>query len=202
MDKGLYVLLGVVITLVVTILKEWIISFIKNKKEKDYISIQLIFKLDSFTSECANVVNDDGRYMGQRDADGYLRAQVDKPIFEIEKVPGDWKSLDASMIYDIHKFGIQKVNSDNKIRGVYDYAASPPDFDEYFEERQYQYSLLGKESDRLATRLRKESGMPAREWGEFSPLDLMNKALHDIEVKRQDRAERHKKMLSELSLTN
>lgn len=202
MDKGGYVLLGVVLTLIVTIIKEWRMDSIKKKREKDYISIQLIFMLDSFTSACASVVNDDGWYMGQRDEHGYLNPQVEQPNFQIEKILGDWKSLDAPLTYDIHKLGIQKIDADDAIKGVAEYAASPPDFDEYFEERQYQYSLLGKESNRLATKLRQDSGMPQREWGEWSPLEIINTSLNNIEKRRKRAAELYEKTMAEFPISN
>lgn len=202
MEKGGFVLLGVVLTLIVTLLKEWRMDSIKKKRERDFISIHLIFMLDNFTFACANVVNDDGFYMGQRDKNGHLKAQVAQPDVETEKIPGDWKSLDAPMIYDIHKLGIQKINADDKIKGSYDYVANPPDYDEYFEERQYQYCLLGKESDRLATKLRQESGMPPREWGEFNPIDVISNVFDDIEDRRRLVAERHKAIYSELLKVN
>lgn len=45
-DKGGAVLLGVVITLVVTILKEVITAFMKRKAERAHVTVQLVLLLD------------------------------------------------------------------------------------------------------------------------------------------------------------
>jgi len=66
--------------------------------------------------------------------------------------------------------------------------AEPPDFDDYFEERQLQYAALGLEAAAISTSLRELAELPERSIAHWDPLAWMNGRKNEIEAIRADRA--------------
>ena len=201
MDKAaIYGLIGVVLGVFLTVVKEWWFQSRKNKKEAEYLSIHIICMLDRYVAGCAEVVGDDGLFMGQPDARGYSRIQVALPKFQPDEVKVEWKSLPASLMYEILAFPNKVEVANNRIDGAFEYSASPPDYDEGFEERQFQYAELGIQAAALAEKLRKRAKLPAKSIDEWDPVRYMSEERQKIFAIREDQAARNALMLAELSL--
>jgi len=183
-DKGGAVLLGVVITLIVTILKEVITAFMKRKAERAHVTVQLVLLLDQFASECASVAGDDGTWLGQRDRDGRLSTQVDEPKLDYSGIKGEWKSLWPNLIYQVHDLALQQTYADKTIKNDFD-ECSPPDEDLPFQTRQYEYARLGLKAYAIASDLRDKAGLPQRTWNSWNPISYLKETIQRIDESRQ-----------------
>ena len=67
MTSAFFALLSVVVGGLMTIAKDWWFEHKKNKKNLEYLSIQIITELDKFINECYDVVMDDGLFQGGYD---------------------------------------------------------------------------------------------------------------------------------------
>ena len=200
MDKAFIALIGVVLGVLLSIFKDWLLQRGKTKKEYEYLTIRVACMLDRFISGCVDVVNDDGTSFGQYDADGYAQIQVTPPIFNPNELDVEWKSLPPTLMYEILNFPNRIEEANQAISSAFDYAASPPGYDEGFEERQFQYSQLGIYASKLATKLRNFSKLPAYEASEnWDPNKIMNDKLEQIRSLQDMRAKAHAESMKQLN---
>ncbi|WP_406662954.1 hypothetical protein [Gallaecimonas sp. GXIMD1310] len=195
MDKAIFGLLGVALGVFLTVAKEWWFQSRKNKKDAEYLSIQVISMLDRFVSGCSAVVDDDGLCHGQPDQDGYHRIQVKTPSFEPEAAKVEWKSLPANLMYEVLTFPNKVEIANNTISAIFEYGTTPPDYVEGFEERQYLYAELGLEAAELASKLRAYSGLPMRQKNEWNSVAFIKERRESIANQRQEHAKQHEAML-------
>ncbi|MEQ5837783.1 hypothetical protein [Marinobacter sp. NFXS9] len=199
MDKAIYGLVGVVLGVFLTVAKEWWFQHRKNKKDAQYLSIQVISMLDRYVAGCVEVVGDDGLYHGEPDEEGYSSIQVEVPKFAPEAAAVEWKSLPAELMYEILTFPNNIEVANNRISAAFEYAASPPDYSEGFEERQLQYSELGIEADNLASKLRQHSDLPKKPKRDWNPIEYMKNRKAEILKNRAEREKRQKALMDKLS---
>ncbi|MDY4348901.1 hypothetical protein [Pectobacterium brasiliense] len=74
------------VPLLFNLVKEMVFDLRKIKAERIYISVQLVFLLDKFVSECAEVSWDRGfdETYQEPGSPEYLKTQVEPPIFRHE----------------------------------------------------------------------------------------------------------------------
>ena len=147
MDKATYGLIGVIVGVGITIIKEWWFQNQKNKKDIEFLSIKITCMLDRFYGGCIEVVCDDGLFHGQRNQDDCREVQVSTPKFSPESADVECKALPASLMYEILSFSSDIEIANAKISGAFEHAAFPPDY----EEREYQYSLLALKTANIAS---------------------------------------------------
>ena len=63
----------------------------------------------------------------------------------------------------------------------------PPDFEEFYEERQYRYACLGSDAITLTQELRTAYRIPPQELGDWDPADYLSEQKTKIENFRADR---------------
>ena len=202
MDKAAYVLIGVVLGVLLNTVKEWWFQRRKSRKDLEYLTIRVACLLDTFVNSCADVVADDGLSYGQPDPDGCRSIQVVAPSFDPLAIDVEWKSLPANLMYEVLNFPNLIENANHKISGAFEYAASPPDYEEGFEERQLQYSNLGIKAHDLSKMLRKAGGLPSLEkptHEEWNPVQFMVGKLAEIHDFQEQRAARHKELMESLN---
>ncbi len=195
MESALYGLIGVVLGFALTWLKDLYSQRTKNKKDAEYLCIQVTSMLDRFISACLNVVCDDG----QPDETGYYRTQVATPVLEPEKLEVNWKSLSTDLLYEVLSFPLQIENAEASIHSTFEFVASPPEYSEVFEERKFQYAKLGIKASKLAGRLRQYSRLPEKEIEDWDPTQRMHQMIKEVEELRKTRNQQQEKMLQELS---
>jgi hypothetical protein len=172
MDKAIFGLIGVVLGVLLTVAKEWWFQSRKNRKDAEYLSIQIVCMLDRYVAGCAEVVGDNGLYHGQPDRDGNSKIQISAPKFEPELAKVEWKSLPANLMYEVLTFPNNIEVANNMVSAAFEHA-SPPDYDGGFEERQYQYAELGIAADALAAKLRIYANLPARQTDKWDSVKYM-----------------------------
>lgn len=191
MEKATIGLLGIALGVLLTLAKDWWLQSRKNKKEAEYLSIQIVCMLDRYVAGCAAVVGDNGLCHGQPDKEGYSHIQVANPKFTPDAERVEWKSLPANLMYEILAMPNRIEVANNRIDGAFEYSATPPDFAEGFEERQFQYAKLGIEANDLADKLRKHANLPLKHIEDWDPVVYMRERLHDILTHRKEREDRH-----------
>lgn len=123
----------------------------KLAQDRLFIATELVFLLEEFAEICANVANDNG-YVNQ---DALTVPAIKTPDLDYSIIQGDWRALTGRLMYQVRELAVIKSEADRTIREA-DYYG--PDFDEFFCERQAQYTRLGLKSVILAKRLRKFVG--------------------------------------------
>lgn len=196
--SSIFGLLGVALGAFLAIFKDVLFKRSERKRNANYLAIRVVSLLDEFINGCVAVIFDDGTYHGQRDEDGYRRAQVSTPEIAPLNLDVDWKSIQPILMYEILSLPNLKSEADIQISGSSEYSASPPDFEEFFEERQSQYSELGLKAIKLATKLRKQHSIPENTYKNFSPAEEMIKCKSEVLHIRSQRAEYQAKMFKGL----
>lgn len=154
MESAIFGLVGVALGALLTVAKEWWFQSRKTKKDAEYLAIQVSCELERYVSRCAEVVGDDGLCDGQTDENGCHSIQVEAPTFDPKLFGVEWKSLPVNLMYEVLDFPFQGEIANRHVAAAFEYAASPPDFSEGFEERQFQYAVLGIAASQLVTKLR------------------------------------------------
>ncbi|HEY5602796.1 MAG TPA: hypothetical protein VIM41_06780 [Gammaproteobacteria bacterium] len=202
MDKTAYVLVGVVLGVLLNAVKEWWFQKGKNKKELEYLAIRISCILDTFVNGCADVVADDGLCCGQPDQDGCRSIQTKTPSFDPLSVEVEWKTLPADIMYEVLSFPNLIEAANHKISGAFEYAASPPDYEEGFEERQLQYATLGLKAHSLASKLRSIGHLPPQSTPapeEWNPVLFMKDEVDKIETLQEERNARNKALMQSIN---
>ena len=201
MDKTAYVLIGVVLGVLLNAVKEWWFQRRTRKKELEYLAIRISCLLDTFVNGCADVVADDGLCYGQTDKDGCRSIQIETPHFDPLAVEVEWKSLPAEIMYEVLSFPNQIEAANHKISGAFEYAASPPDYEEGFEERQLQYARLGLKAHDIAAKLRSSGNLPPQSVSdpdEWNPVQFMREKINEIEKAQKERMARNHAFIQSL----
>ncbi|EOV1642457.1 TPA: hypothetical protein ACVH97_002159 [Yersinia enterocolitica] len=126
--------------------KEVIFDRRKIQAERAYISVQLIFILDKFVSECAEVSWDRGfdEIYQEPDSPEYLKIQVEPPVFDMSTVKGEYKYLEPTLIYRLQSIDIELLKVKQKIREMTDNPNFGPEFmDRYILLRRELYADIG-----------------------------------------------------------
>ena len=135
MESAVFGLIGVLVGAILTGVREWWFQNRKNKKDAEYLAIQVSCQLERFIAGCAGVAGDDGLCEGQTDKDGYSSTQVESPTLALNDLKVEWKVLPADLMYSILQFPYKAELVAQKTMYEFNHA-SPPDYSEAFEERQ------------------------------------------------------------------
>lgn len=187
LTPAIFGLAGVLLGSASATLKEWWFSRRNDKRDARYLAVQVVGQLDRYVFACSEVVVDNGLCRGQRDEHGYRRAQIATPTFSPDSLKVEWRSIPPDLMYAILDLPYKAEVAGHIIEGASE-NADPPDFDDYFEERQLQYAVLGLEAAALAKRLRAEAVLPKRSIAHWDPIAWMNGRKNEIEAIRADRA--------------
>ncbi|HEY8084510.1 MAG TPA: hypothetical protein VIE69_02775 [Methylophilaceae bacterium] len=184
MEAAIFGLIGVALGSLLSIFKDWLFQRTKNRKDAEYLSIRVSCTLEEYVARCAEVVADDGLYHGQPDENGYSYTQVLPPRFEPESLTVEWKSLPANLMYEILDFPYKAEVASQYVASAFENAI-PPDFDEGFEERQFQFASLGITASKLAAKLRDYVELPSRNSIDWNPISFMEERKSAIELRRK-----------------
>ena len=165
----------------------WIRDVWKGKRQARYLAIRVVCLLNEFLDECTNVVSDDGLSSGQRNADGCREPQVSQPKSLVLPSDVDWRSIDHGLMYEILAIP-SRVERDNRFISFEIEHSFPPDYAEFFEERQYRYACLGLDVSAISQKLRLAFGIPEQETGEWNPVEYLREVKGKIEDYREGRA--------------
>lgn len=141
-------------------LTHWLTQRREKKKSDDntrrnryFIATELVFLLEQFAEGCASVATDKGFENQQR----VTVPSTTLPQLSYSAVTGDWRALPVRLMYKLRELPVLQSESDRTIDAV-DFIG--PDYDEFFEARQYEYTRLGLKAIILSRHLRKLAGFP------------------------------------------
>lgn len=179
MQEAWFGLLGVVIGASIPVAIDWWKSRIFRLEEARYLGIRVVCVLDAYIEKCLSVVYD----TGHPNADGYLETQIktpDSPIFSDEI---NWKSINHDIAYEVLSFSNDIQSANQTIAFTAD-NADPPDYEEWFEERVFQYAKLGLKAHEMTTKLRKIYSIPQRVYDGYDPISELRQELRVIQDRR------------------
>lgn len=178
---------GVVLGATLTFLREFWRDNRDQKKKSEYLAIRAVCILERFIDGCVSVALDDG----ERNEQHCLRTTTSRPGLDFEELDVEWQALPFDLMYEILNFPSDLEQASGKIDSVAEYVAFPPDYEEVFEERQFQYSSLGLKANDLTVRLRAKYGMPKKVYEHWDPIARIEKVKRDIEATRLEREKKH-----------
>lgn len=143
---------AVMLTHKFTLRRERSASEDKQNRERYFIATELVFMLEQFAENCASVARDNGSEHEHAFAPSHPLPELDYAA-----VTGDWRTLPVRLMYQLRELPVLKSESDRTIASA-DFIG--PEYDEFFEARQYEYTRLGLKAVILARRLRKLTGFP------------------------------------------
>lgn len=198
MTEAVFGLIGVLIGVFSTWGQSWWSERRSTSRAAHYLAVRVVCVLDQYVERCAEVVSDDGLSFGQRNPDGCLEPQVPLPGPPMFPDDVDWKNISHDLMYRMLSMPADVEAADKGIDFVWNVVASPPDYDEFFEERNYQYGRIGLKASALANELREAYRIPQRELGDWNPLEKLSEAIKEAEETRQKRADSMATLMSDL----
>jgi len=199
MSEAVFGLIGVLIGVFSTWGQSWWSERRSTGRAAHYLAVRVVCVLDQYVERCAEVVSDDGLSFGQRNPDGCLEPQVPLPGPPMFPEDVDWKSISHDLMYRLLSMSADVEGADKGIAFVWNAIACPPDYDEFFEERSYQYGRIGLKASAFADELRKNYRIPQRERGNWNPLEKLSEAIKEVEEVRQKRADSTATLMSNLN---
>lgn len=186
-SDAVFGLLGVFTGALLTTSKDIWRHFAGQKRTARYLAIRVVCVLDQYVEKCVEVVLDDGLCYGQRDQNGYLAPQVSLPPAPEFPDDLDWKTIDHALAYEILSIPNEIAAAEGAISFAWD-VASPPDFDEAFEERVLRYASIGLKAHGITALLRKRYDLPAQDLGGWNPAERLAEEKTKVEKRNADRA--------------
>ncbi|WP_269791678.1 hypothetical protein [Stenotrophomonas sp. Iso1] len=140
-------------------------------------------ELDGFIAACNEVVQDDGETNPDT---GFWEETTATPTFDPSKYDVEWRSIHEKIMFDIHDLPYQISFSNGAIRAVGEHD-SPPDFSDWFQERQYQYARLGLHCLDILERLRGSAKLvPRPKTYEWNPRQIFQDKIEAIELRKAE----------------
>ena len=151
---GLFSLVGVIVGACLTLIMEIYKDKRNRKRDTNYLVVRVICTFDQFFDGCASVVFDNCV-----DSCGESGITVSLPKLDLDSLDVNWSSIELTEMCEIFSFPSLVKTADETLKNTGEHAF---DFDEYFQERQYQYSIIALKVDSLTTKLRKAYKMPPK----------------------------------------
>ena len=120
----------------------------ERRKHGQYLAARVVCALDPLVEKCLNVTADNG-----------------------EPDDVDWKNIPHDLMYRILSIQNQIDYSERVISSVFEIDL-PPNYNQGFRERQFQYAKIGTLALDIATDLRKTFGLPFPDYDTWNPRGI------------------------------
>lgn len=145
MEKETWALLGaaaaVGIPLVFNTIKETTFEFIKIKRERRYIIVQVIFILDRYIADCEFLSRNEGIYDPETEQNEMVYTW---PKLDLNSVKGDYKYLNTDLLYRLHSIETKHTQVRNELTNIDEsFYYDAPEFTAYYNLRQNLYARHG-----------------------------------------------------------
>jgi hypothetical protein len=196
---------GIALTALVTTVGTWFVTRyqLRHQAETDkatrheeierdgrYIAVRVVCILDPFVLECCDVVADDGIW--DQESMRHTNTKTPKLAYP-EDV--DWRNVKPDLMYRILTLPNELEKADRSISAVDEHVAGPPDYEEIFEERHYQFAKLGLTAMDLARDIREAYGLVQPDYSRWDPRTTLDRAFAAEDEQRQLNAEMSQKLL-------
>lgn len=197
MTEAIFGLIGVLVGSGIS----WLQSYWINKKETDksakYLAIRLVCILDKYMEDCAHVIKDDGLCEGQRSEDGCLVPQVKVPSVPHYPEDIDWKSIDHNLMFALLSFP-SEIEDGNRVISATDDIATPPNYQEWFDERKFFYCKFGLIAYKLSNDLSDKYGIKKKKYNDWDPVKDFSNELKTVAKRRHLRIEEYKRIIKNI----
>lgn len=190
---GLTALVTTIGTILVTFVGHRLTTRKDSQDERDrhatYLAVRVSAILDPFVMAAVSVSGDKGQY----DANGELGPEATEPVLTLPD-DVDWKSIDPHLMDRI----LTLPNEIASARSTIDFmgeVTGPPDYDEWFSERRYQWAKLGLMALDLATDLRRRYRLKPRDYSRYDPRKYFEREFRAESERRREAAEAAQRLL-------
>ena len=190
MSEAVFGLAGVVVGAFLAWARESWSERVARKRRARYLAMRVLCVLDEYVIRCTEVAIDSG----QRNEDGYLQTRIALPPPPSYPPDVDWNSIDHELMYRLLSLPSRAEAASRIVAAVSD-DAFPPDYDEVYEERHFQYAKLGLAANALARGVRQTYGISSEESVDWNPIEYLERAKADVEESRRRRRERFNELV-------
>ena len=175
---GLFVaLVGGVVLWGLNWLREWLMAKWNRHTEAEVLAFSLASELDRLISECSEVV-DDPRYEDPKT--GMTEATVSTPMLTWGEHL-KWSAFPKSLHYRIRALP-NKIDIANKsCSAEAEWGDGPPDYYDYFREREFRFAWIGLEATALRFELSKTYGVEYLDRGSWEPEEQFKDKIAEVE---------------------
>ncbi|WP_019528560.1 hypothetical protein [Dasania marina] len=198
MENALFGLGGIILGAFIAIAKDWWFTRRSEKKDLEYLAIQVSCMLENFALVCEEVAFDDGLHQGLRTADGCKSIQVAAPEFDPERLDVVWQSLPSDIMYKILNLPNEIRVVNRQISDVTEHVSGPPDYEEVFEARTIEYGLLGIKVMELVSDLRKLAQLPKEGIIEHDICSTLKQQIEKTESIKAERSKRNAEFIASI----
>jgi hypothetical protein len=166
----------------------------KRKREAEYLAMRLRLVFDKLVDDCSKAVHD----QLTRDGGGFTENTEDDPTLLLP-TDGDYKALPRHLMFQALSIPSKVDWIEEALRSVHDFSDAP-DFENYYEYRQEQWSRLGLEALELIDALCRECKVPAPDRPErYSPREAFLKKLAEVEQQKKKREEQQRELMASMN---
>ncbi|UJB19198.1 MULTISPECIES: hypothetical protein [Lysobacter] len=134
----------------------------QDRRDSAHLVGLVVPMLERFCQGCDAVAHDEGEYEGPPGEQTELAPQATTPDFVIDALKVEWKALPADLMFDVLALP-GRVDQANRIIAGAAHHDDGPDYSDFFNQRRYQYAVLGIDAAHLAARLRSHAGIASAE---------------------------------------
>ncbi|MDL2195819.1 hypothetical protein [Shewanella algae] len=197
MEKELFGLLGVIVGFVLNLIYGTWGKRNQKKQEQYYLAVVVTLQLDRFFDNAVKLCSDNG----MKDEHGDYCPSVPYPELELPGSEVNWRCLPQNVMKDILWMPETIREALLVIDSIREHRAERPDFDEFYEARQYEFAKIALTANELSSKLRKIVALPDRIVGDqfFKPLEFLSNKVMEIEKVRNDREQYDRIIAEQLS---
>lgn len=175
---------------IVLFLLNWLRKYLtarwKRNSEAEVLAFSLATQLDRLISDCTSVVDDP---LTSDPETGYTEATVGSPsLLFADTLP--WAVFDKRLQYRIRALPNKIDAAIRSCANIGEYGDGPPDYNDYFEERQIRFCAIGLEACHLSQELAEKFGVDILDRGEWRPEENFARVSGMIEERRNAREAR------------
>lgn len=173
--------------------KDIFTDYWRRRRQARYHAMLVAVTLDQLIDDCLAVVSDDGAY----DEDGERRPLEAKPTIDWP-AQLDWTLISPDLMYRCLLLPGMIKSAIEGAKFIASNIAGPPDYDEYFEEVQFQFSSIGLAAVHILDRFRESHAVLFQDRTALSPQTRFEQKIQSIEKERALEMERRKKFTEQL----
>ena len=147
-------------------LKDLFLDHWKRRRLTKYHAMLVASQLDQLIADCLEVL-DDPKF---EDKEGTFRGTVADPVLEWRS-DIDWPSITHRLMYDCLALPPKAEAASRAAGFVAEHISGPPDYHEYFVEREYRFAEVGLEAERVLRGLINKYDVQSRSHGDRCPKD-------------------------------
>ncbi|MGO6883034.1 hypothetical protein ACCS44_29740 [Rhizobium ruizarguesonis] len=169
-------------------LREYLMAKWKRHTEAEVLAFSLASELDRLISDCYEVVNDP---QWEDPQTGVWESTVANPTIALgDNLP--WAAFPKSLHYRIRALPMKIDVAVKSCAAEAEYGDGPPDYSDYFRERELRFSWIGLEATALRYELSKEYGVAYLDRGAWEPEESFKGIISKIEKQKEELAKARK----------